>query len=45
MLQTIMAVAYMMVTGDYPGHAVVGYAEDSALVDFVFTVREVMVLR
>lgn len=44
MINTILSVVYMLVTGDYPGHAMTGYAEDSALVDAVLTMRETVVL-
>lgn len=44
MINTILSVVYMLVTGDYPGHAITGYAEDSALVDAVLNARETVVL-
>ena len=44
MINTILSVVYMLVTGDYPGHAFVGHAEDSALVDAVLNARETVVL-
>lgn len=39
-MAAIIAIVYMLITGDFPGAHILGVTEDDPLVDAILTVRE-----
>ena len=43
MVNAIAGMLYMALTGDYPGYAVVGFEEDSALIGALLSARGMVI--